>query len=218
VAISRDTSQDCSNTNGSTSSLAATYAATATAGRLLVAVAMIGTTVSHVTIPSGWTTLVSRDHNSLLYCGLICYKVAAGNETGATFSVNNGATSIHIAAYQYSGITASSPADKSTSNDDGGGLVTTRATGTTATTAQADELIITAVGWTGSVTSPTWANATTLHNIGSGGLMTGERIVSATGTYSDTASWTTGRFANLLIGTFKAGASAAANATWWEED
>lgn len=212
MAISRDTSQDCSSTSDSATTRTATYPVTATAGKLLVAVCCLGATVAQTTIPAGWTSLVAINHNSLTFSLHLVYKVSDGTETGATFSHSASASAIRIGAYQYSGVATSSPADKSASNDDGGSGQTSLATGTTATTTQADELIFTVVGWSGGVTSPSWASATTVATVSSNtfqGLMTGQRIVAATGTYSDTASWTTSRFCDALIGTFKGAAVAA---------
>lgn len=209
MAISRDTSQDCSSTSDSATTRTATYPVTATSGKLLIAVCCLGATVAQTTIPAGWTSLVNRNHNSLTFSIHLVYKVSDGTETGATFSHSASASAIRIGAYQYSGIVTSSPADKSASNDDGGAGQTSFATGTTAATAQANELIFTAIGWSGGVTNPVWTSATTVATVSSNsfqGIMTGERVVSATGTYSDTATWTTSRFCDALIGTFKAAA------------
>lgn len=203
MTITRDSSQDCSNTSASATTLTATYPATATAGRLLVAVGFLADQKLVLGGPSGWTKAADVEHSSQTFSTAVYYKIAAGSETGATFTTSGSAAAMGVAAYQYSGMVSSSPLDKTASNQNGGSQTTSLATGTTAATSQASELVISAVHINGSGTNITWASGTELFEGSAHQRSVAERIVSATGTYNDTASWTSSLFGCALIVTFK---------------
>jgi hypothetical protein len=206
MVASRDTSQDC-NSSVTSTTCTATYPATATANKFLVAICGAGDQAANLTGPSGWTKAVDFEHNSQTFCGAIYFKGAAGSETGATFSVPS-STTLRVAAFQYSGMLTASVLDAAPAGtQSGASQVPNIATGSAAT-AQADELIISLVHINGNGTNIGWANGTELFEGPSHSVSVAERIVSATGTYSDTASWTSNLFACAGIATFKAVASA----------
>lgn len=205
----RRSSQDCSNftTNGTSST--ATYPATATANELLVAVGLLSTVAANVTRPTGSTDLFAVDL-STSFCLIAVAKIAAGTETGMTFSMGgqpNG--DVYVAAFQYSGAANPLAIDKTATNTSGS-QVATLATGTTATTTQADELVISAVALGSTGTSPSSANgddntvATNLIRNVNSRLFVAQRRVAATGAYSDTFNWTNINFPAAGIATIKA--------------
>ena len=207
---------------GSTGSVTATYGAAPTEDNLLVLVHHyrdIGT----VTLPAGWTEAVALvDSGSTI---TIAYKIAGAAEgTDVTVSVSV-ADHQTITIFEYSGIDTVSPLDRTASNacPTAG---TSCSTGTTATTVRADELVVAGIGLNG--TSGGWANTwtngftqqSTVESTGGPGTgrsasSTADRILSATGTFETTESWTTSRSAQGAIATFKiaGGPSAALTGT-----
>lgn len=111
---------------------------------------------------------------------------------------------------EYSGIETTGALDKSAVGDDEGGFVQTHSTDApTATTAQANELLVAAIGSSGSgdpvfVAGTNYGNLTQQNGFDSftfGGMI--DRTVSATGAYD--ASFTTTAFVRgqVVLGTFK---------------
>jgi hypothetical protein len=120
--------------------------ATATAGNtLLVAV----TSDATVSTPPGYAPLASSIHNAGCY---LFGKVAAGSETGVTVTPSVAAsTSVAIAELGgLSGATIANRLDQAVGNGSGTGQ-NTRSTGTTGTTAQADEYAVAVWGYSASV-------------------------------------------------------------------
>lgn len=196
MAIARDTDYDCDGTSSATFP----GGRTASAGDLLVACVRNETVHASISM-SGFTKKVGVDL-STVFCGAIFFKIATGGETGCSVT---GASTARTQLFRYTGAAASSVDDKSASNA-GGSQVQTLATGTTASTSQPDELIIMIAALDGAVTigANPWANGELLRSQAANGFFTGQRIVTAVGTYSDTATWTTNRFPALAIATFKA--------------
>ena len=193
---------------GADPSVTATYGTAPNQDNLLVLVHHyrdIGT----VTLPVGWTQAVALvDSGSTI---TIAYKIAGAAEgTGVTVSVSVAAHQT-LTILEYSGIDTVSPLDRTASN----ACPTTGfscSTGTTATTTQADELVIAGIGISG--TSGGWANTwtngfaqqSTVQTSGNGNKSsssTADRLVSATGTFETTESWTAARSAQGAIATFK---------------
>lgn len=190
--------------------LTVTLPTSATAGNLLVVAANSGSTL---TGPAGYTLAVSAINAQALY---IWYKVAAGGETAAVVTPTVSPYALAAAILEYPGVTGT-PLDVTAS-----ATRTTPAatwdTGTTAGTAQNDELVVVAMGpgggWTGSGSEPTgfsWTTATnrvsgaTIHatNINAA-LAVGDYTVAATGTQTDTATWTNnGAYIGGAVATFK---------------
>lgn len=187
------------STGSGTTSLTTTIAA-ATSGNLLVALIATGATTSAgtTTTPTGFTAVLGPITNTSavpapvnLY---LYYKVSTGGETSvvATNTVTSGVT---CQVWEFSASTGwpANPVDVSASSSNQA-ATTTPVTGTTATTAQAEEL------WIGSVSTnsgtaityslPTngftqettaWAGASPFFSPNTAGLY---KIVSATGTAS----------------------------------
>lgn len=205
MPIVRDATFDCTGTSSATFP----GGRTATAGDLLIACAKSDGVNSGVTM-SGFTKQVGVDL-STVYCGIIFYKYAAGGETGCALT---GSSFPQLQLFRYTGALAAG-ADQSASNTSGGAQPQTLATGTTGTTAQADELIITLAALSGAVTigANPWANGVLLGDQSANALFTGERTVSSVATYADTATWTNPVFAALAIATFEA-APVTAHSGW----
>lgn len=193
--------------------------ATPTSGNLIV-VAHNGDNFA-TTPPTGFTQANTASNSQ---AGYLWYKISAGTES--TITVTPNATGpFCIAALEFSGITSSSPLDKTASL----ARVTAasnQATGTTTATVQANELIVCWAGphrWSsGTPASPSWAsialtNVITRVTTGSttnqrSALFVGWADVAATGTYASTCSWTTSTTdAGAAIATFKHAAAATAS-------
>jgi hypothetical protein len=196
---------------GATSSVTATYGAAPTQANLLVLVHHyrdMGT----VTLPTGWTQAVALvDSGSTI---TIAYKIAGATEgAGVTVSVS---VSDHqtLTIFEYSGIDTASPLDQTASNgcrSNG----TSCSSGTTATTVQADELVIAAIGLNGPSGgwTNTWTNGFTQQSTvessanpadNRSASSTADRIVSAAGTFETIEGWITKHKAQGAIATFKA--------------
>lgn len=170
----------------------------------------------------GWTPVTGTDGVlSADFTAVICwYKIAGASESSTISFTFASASNLAVTAYEYSGIAASSPVDKVAGNSPGSSTGTC-ATGTTATTTQADELLIAGVGQTtaggGTLrTIASWNNSFTaeLHIASTGSpvntsISVASRIVSATGTYSSTATFSGGNSNHPSAGivTFKAAAA-----------
>lgn len=208
MAIARLTGQDATNSSATTS-VAAVYGSTPTAGNLLVAVvAAKSTAASTIT---GWTQAVEQSANNSL---TILYKVAGAGESTTVTANNGSATAMAIGIFEYSGIVAVSPADTSAVANNGAS-VASLAIGPTATLAQADELAIAGIALGNTFSAPGWTNSFNARATVSAaniGLLSADRIVSATTALSTTGSWTTNRVPDGAIATFKADAAAAATA------
>lgn len=192
-------------TGGASSQTAtATFDSTPTQGNLLIAVINWVTNGSIATAPSGWNEAKfagGATHGFLV----IYYKVAGASEpTNPAWTAASTAV-WHLSLYEYSGLTAA-PLDQVASA--GPSFVTTIGTGTTPTTAQADELLFAAVA-TPEVTrtfSNTWGNSFT-RVIQTGRQETASLIVSATGAYTTSEAWTTASWGIGVIVTFKIASS-----------
>ena len=198
-------------TAGNASSISATYGSTPAQDNLLVLVHHYRNTGT-LTLPAGWTEAVSQQGSGSTIT--IAYKVAGAAEgTDVTVSVSpSGHQTMTI--FEYEGLSIVTPLDQTASNFD---ITTTTScsTGTTPTTTGADQLLIAGIGLNG--TSDGWANTWTNSFsqqstvVSTGGSAanrsassTADRIVTATGTYETTESWTTSRNCQAAIVTFTA--------------
>jgi hypothetical protein len=200
-----------SNAAAVTASLSVTFSA-ATAGNLLVIMCASDATVS---TPAGWSVAISDVGSMGAY---LFYKVAAGGETSASL-VPSVSDNIAAAFAEYSGTTAT-PLDQTATARTLSSSGTTQSTGTTGTTAQANELVVVGIGAHSGLpsTAPSWVTATQRDGAFAGtgspgsGAFLGDFTVSATGTYTDTATLTAGASDRTgFIATFKlaGGASTA---------
>jgi hypothetical protein len=140
----------------------------------------------------------------------------AGGQTAVAVSFSPAATSVCITVMEWSGLVLSSPADKTASqvNDTG---VTSWSSTATATTTQASEVAIGAVGGLnasgiGTITGPSspWANLTQETSASTHlGLLAGWQVLSSTGTPSYAGTFAASSEYTALIVTYKAAAAAA---------
>lgn len=187
----------------SNTSVLATVSATFTnapeAGNLLVAAVTANVGTGSITI-SGWSTATSIAVG--IAGGLVIfYKVSVGNETTVTSSATLAAfMDLHI--FEYAGIDNASPLDKTATTADGGVGVTSRASGTTATLTQANELGFAAVAMAGTNGGgASWTNSFVAETTTTD-LITSDIIVNATTALSTTGSWNTSQRAAGAIVTF----------------
>lgn len=161
---------------------------TPTSGNLLILTVVSDATVN---TPSGWTLAVSAVNYSGTY---IYYKTSAGNETTITVSPTaSAATGIDF--LEYSGMATSSQLD-ATASTTPPGTVSSVSSGTTATTAQADEVLVAVIGISTTLQSVSpWSNSFTEEfdspTTGAGVNVqqaTATRIVAATAAYETTGT------------------------------
>jgi hypothetical protein len=141
---------------GDANTISATFASQPGAGNLLVAVAgnLVASTPS---TPAGWSVAIDEAANAPGQ--VIFYRIAAAIEpTAVTVNGYSTATRLGLHVYEYRGIAYSAPLDQTASNTGNG---TALATGTTAATSQAVELVLAAFvidaagsldGWTNGFT------------------------------------------------------------------
>jgi hypothetical protein len=195
-----------------------TFGAGATAGNLLVAV-ICGTSFGQGEWTStGWAK-ATKDIFATSYTVEIMYLVAAGGETGVTFTSAGTTPWVHsVVMAEYSGLHPVSPLDVFANDGTNSGAgVTSRATGTTAATAQNNELAIAAVGHGNTVTSLTWTNSYVTRDSeaqAGSGVYLAERILVTTSTQTSVASWTTARIAGGCIATFRAAEGDGVSIAW----
>lgn len=171
-------------------------------GNLLVLCVVSDATV---TTPSGWDVVNSAVSDT----GTYMYTKDAGASESATITVSpTSSASLAMAVLEYSGMTAAS-LDKTAAATNTQPV----STGTTATTAQADEVLVGIVGvnQSASRTISSWSNSfVQLYSVATGSGASHVRLgvalltVAGTGTY-ETAATLSGAQANCsgIIGTFK---------------
>jgi hypothetical protein len=171
-------------------------------GNLLVAIGDGSSVIGNASI-SGWTlaqsVLCGTTHTTAIF-----YKVAGAGEGSVTLDWT-GSTSTTLTLMEWSNVNTLDKVAKS----DNTGSVSSKTTGTTASTTANDELVVAALGVGNTVTSLTWSNSFT--NRATGGLLDycATLVVSSTGAQETTASWTTARVAGACIATFKGSGGAA---------
>jgi len=176
--------------NGGTS-VDATFASTPISGNLLVAVAGAAGNTTLSMSASGWTQAIQNNGTTTQ---VIFYKIATSSEP--TVITVNSTASLHMGLhiYEYSGVETNGPLE-GTSSSTGNGTTTTSGS---YTTIQPDTLLIAAFTILGQGTFGTYTNSFTkrndlANNTGSQGRGTytgGDRVVSATSTYSTAATST----------------------------
>jgi len=206
--------QQASDTGVISTSPSVTLSSTAIAGNLIVIGIGVDKNATSVTPPSGFTLIQS--YTSASVSGAMAYKVANGTETTITWSLGTvGAAGCTMWAGEYRGTLSSGVLDVSVENDSGAGAVSTLATGTTAATAQNDEIAIAMMMIDSvSVESYTWDNSFSSvyddsETGGCGGLFVASKTLTTTGTQTSTCTWTTADQAYACLATFKLNAPAA---------
>jgi len=191
---------------------AVAYASNVTAGNFLVCCISTAGDVTNVTDTLGhtWTKAVDRGNALWLLYSDIWY-VANCSGGANTVTLSGGFANFeHIWVGEYSGMATTTPLDQTASaqND-----INEPDSTATATTAQADELLIGMVGNESTRTMIWNGNLTEIDELASNSraLSVGESIVSATGAYSSTATKSGTCAWMALIATFKGAAAAASN-------
>ena len=183
-----------------------------TAGNLLVAVVSLGLSVNASGIvsaaPSGWVLAASRSTTNGTFTYIYYIPNAASRSGSESFTLDQ-VNDVVVFLYEESGILAASPLDQTAFDN---GNVSNPTTGTTATTAQANEVCYGAISNrnTTAQTSPTNSfvqidQAQSTHTTGSNRVNGGvyRRQVSATGTYGCGVTLSTSRPSSGVIATFK---------------
>lgn len=189
-----------------TTSATVSWDSTPTAGNLLIARSYVlgGTSSGSIT---GWTQVVNVLYGVGNRYVAVYFKIAGASEGSVTCSATTAATtSLVIEEWSSSTGWDSSPFDKSASTATTGIAVTSRSTGTTATTTVADELAISVIGYGSTVTGISWSNSFTASFEQPTGALVfagAHKVLSATGAVESTASWTTARVAGAAVATFK---------------
>lgn len=199
MAISRLSGQDA-KAQANASSVTATYPGATTAGNLLVASAFSNLSSDTLAI-SGWTK--AKTHIRGANVVTLFYKLADGTET--TVQVTTGAgTIIRLHIYEYTGNANPIVIDISNDGEDSG--TNTSWLSPSITTTYVDDLLFIAEATTAGVTGVSFDSSFNLRQVDvtTCRLFDGDRIVNATGTYSTTASWTTGSRNIGVIIAFKA--------------
>jgi hypothetical protein len=183
-------------------SLTVSYTNTPTEGNLLVAVARSsnsGATIDKAAI-SGWTLAISASVGTNIDAG-IWYKVAGASESKDVSLTWTDATAISMIIEEWSNTTI---LDK-TAKTDNSGAVSSKSSGTTASTTADNELCIAAFGIGNTTTNQSLSNSFNLELLypGTLTLAMASKVVSSTGAQETTLSWTTARVAGGMIATFK---------------
>lgn len=184
-------------TTGSTSTtLAATWGSATTAGNLLIMGVCCGSNSLNITFtpPSGWTLLTAQltanGGANPAVTGALYYKKNAASESGAKTFTFSSAVWASLFLAEFSGCDVTAPLDQESSATSTGS--TNCVTGTTTTTAVANELLVALTACNSNFTQTTPQNSFTLQDTQksaaagtarvSGGFL--YRIVSATGAYT----------------------------------
>jgi hypothetical protein len=191
---------------GNGSSIAATFAATPTAGNLLIAVAA-NRGSSTPSTPAGWS--VAIDESASSPGQVIFYKIAGASEAATvTIGGYSTATRLGLQLYEYSGVDRRAPLDQTASSS---GSSATPSTAATAVTTSANEVLVAGFVLDSSDTFASWTSSFTERNdFQNGGAPSSaasyagaDRIVSAPGTYSTGATATGSAAWRGQIATFR---------------
>jgi hypothetical protein len=169
--------------------ISATFDAAPTQNNLLIAICGYNNSGDVIDTPSGWSVAINETGSSPSEA--IFYKIAGASEASTVTVTKQGVTrQMALLIYEYSGIATSSPLDKTASSPDDATDDLSIASGTTATTTQADELLLAVLANPDGFRIGSWTNSFVERNDfgGSMALAGAERIVSSTGTYSTAGS------------------------------
>lgn len=190
---------------GTTTSVTATLATTPKKGNLLVVSVTANVASASVTI-SGFTQAVTIALAAGISSNQIFYKISDGTETTTISATGTLATLMQMHAYEFSGFNTDTATvlDQTASVADSTLTVTSRSSGTTGTTANADELVFVSIAMsTTNGGGLSWTNSYTA-GVVTTSLATAYTTPIVTGAQSTTASWTTLALSSGCIATFKA--------------
>ncbi len=138
------------------------------------------------------------------------YKIAGASESTGISATISGGSSCNIIAEEWTNINTSNPLDRTAFTNDTGSTVSSRSSGTTSTTSTSNSLAFTGHITGNTTTSRSWSNSfnaeyqNDLYYI-----YAASRVLSATGTYESTMSWTTARRAGGTISIFNGSQSSS---------
>lgn len=212
MAIARLSGQDALGASVTTS-VSATYASTPTVGNTMIATvyANVGIGLESIT---GWTNIVSAAFSGVAQSVEIFARVVqVGDTTTVTCSGATGATIMRMHIYEYSGLASTLTTDGTNTATSGVTNVVSLLSGSV-TTANANDLLFIAGATGGSSTAQSYDSSFNLRQVDASAirLFDADRIVSATGTYSSTGSWTTSLRAGSAIAAFQAASVAPTTA------
>lgn len=179
----------------STTTVTATLGSTPANGNTLIAVHF---SRQQPTTPSGWTLARQRVFGTDRYLSIFRKNAGASEPTGLTVTAT-GSDLQDLHLYEYAGLDAT-PEDKGVDN---AGTTNSLSTGTTAATTVADELLIAAAAGIAALNGVNSYTNSFTEQADTARMGSGDRIVSATGTYETTIGWTTSRSAAAILQTFK---------------
>ena len=199
---------------GNSDSPSATLSGAITEGNLVVALFAVDDGVDLSTPPSGYNEDVV--HEDTVFGNSIFSKLAGSGESTTVSATLASAQEWTVILAEFEGPFDAVPLDKTVSNAEGD-VDTDGSTGTTAATAQADELLVaTWVTQDGDpvLETPAVSNSFTLHEadsvggaLGNVGGFLASRVVTATGAFESTLTWsTTGSRCVGAMATYKKGA------------
>lgn len=204
MAIIRIASQDAQNSSATTS-VTATYPSTPTQGNTMLASVYENVTTGLVSI-SGWTKIVEGAFSGTAQSVSIWAKIAGASEsTSIVASGATGATIMHLHIYEYAGLASTVTTDGTNSATSGVTNVASLLSGSVSTS-NAYDLVFIANAVGGTTTGQSFNNGFSIRQVDSSAarLMDADQIVTSTGNYSSTASWTGSLRAGSVIAAFKA--------------
>jgi hypothetical protein len=137
-----DTVQSNSTSGTTVTSLAVTFSA-AVAGNLLVAGFSSNIAQTWGTDPTGWTLIHQIPNATGQLAAIWYYKIAAGGETSVTATFDGSGSNCRGSVAEFEGAFNATPLDVAAESEANiSTVVASQASGTTATTAQADELLV----------------------------------------------------------------------------
>jgi len=175
---------------------------TPTAGNLMIALGRSGTNSYTNGSIDGWELATGVQTGTASHMGL-WYKVAGAAESKDVTLDWTDSVDTMLIIEEWTGLSAA-PLDQISSYY-AAGTVTSRTSGTTPTTAVADELCLAGFAMGSTISAESWSNSFVLEkrNSTTPKFLLGSLIVASTGTYETTLSWTTARTSGGLIATFK---------------
>jgi len=180
---------------------------TPTEGNLMIALCRGTQVATNASIP-GWTQATSTESNDPdVEFIVLFYKVAGAGESKTVTLTWTSSTVVNMIIEEWTGLSAT-PLDQIANVNAIATEAASRSSGTTPTTTVADELCIAGFAMNNSVSAQSWSNSFT-EEYDYNYLFLGSRIVSSTGTYETTLSWTTNRECGGLIATFKGAVTSA---------
>lgn len=186
-----------------TTPVSATLSSTPKVGNLLVASVTANVTAANISI-SGFTSAVSVALAAGIWANEVFYKICDGTDTTSISAVGTLATVMQLHVFEFSGfnIANASVLDKTATTADSGLTVTSRASGTTASTTTTDQLAFASIGMSSTNGgSLSWTNSFAT-GLTTTDLATAYLITTATGAQSTTASWSTLALSAGCITTF----------------